>query len=124
MKKFLMASTIAVLAGCVSIPAVQNFGSGRFLQINARGSTFLEMDAISPETCTAEAAKIERRPGQGIVCSTVSQEKSLPYSLGMKNVLTSETTFVRTQTLDGCKLMMTEFEKQEHSGRIKFSECK
>ena len=124
MKKILTTATVAFLAGCVSIPTVQNFGSGRFLQMNARGSTFFQMDAISPESCTAEAAKAVRQPGLDIVCSTVSQEKSLPYSFGMKNVLTSETTFVRSQTLDGCKLMMTEFEKQEHSGHFKFSECK
>jgi len=127
MKKFLMASTIAVLAGCVSIPTVQNFGSGRFLQFNARGAVYLQMDTVSPETCAAEAARAKPNPGQEVVCSTVSLEKLLPYSFEMQNVITSEVTLFRLKSSDGCQLMNMTLQKDQKdalSAGYKYSGCK
>jgi len=123
MKK-LVAVSVVILAGCVSMPTVENFGTGRFVLFNVAGSTVMQMDTVSPEECNLQVRNAARTPGLDIACSTVSQEKTLPYSFSMTNVVTGQVTFARSTTLDGCKLMFKEFEKNERPGQFKFSECK
>lgn len=127
MLKILIPATVVFLAGCVSIPINQNFGSGRFMQMNALGAVYLQMDLASPAMCATEAAKIKPNSGQEVVCSTVSLEKLLPYSFELTNILTGEITHVRLKSSDGCQLMNMTLQKDQKDAQsvgIKYSGCK
>jgi hypothetical protein len=124
MKKLLVPATVAFLAGCVSIPTVQNFGNGRFLHMTVGDVVILQTDTVSPEVCNEEAAKLQRTPNQKAVCSTTSQEKSLPFSFATENVITGVSATARFKSLEICNLLKVAMQKEPNSSVFKYSECK
>lgn len=112
-----------VLTGCSQMPVStqQVGGTGRFLQFNTNGQTYLQFDTVSLEACKRQG--IVSKPNQAveILCSTVSQEAAFPYSFTLTNVLTSEHVIARTRNMDGCELFHKEFEKLKAAPNSQYS---
>ena len=85
-------------------------GSGRYLQMNMDGRTYLQIDHPTPESCKKHGVS-NPNPNVEMLCTTVSQSAMLPKLFMLTNVLTDEQFPVRLRNKDGCELFRKSLEK-------------
>jgi hypothetical protein len=124
MYKFLVIFLLAFLSGCASNEVRQDFGSGKYFQLQARDSLFLQIDTPNAAGCREIALGVKPRENVIPVCSDVSKSEKLRFSFSMTGILTNEKLVVRTQTNEACELFRSEYMSKQDTGKgYKFSEC-
>ncbi len=114
---------LSILTGCASQQVV---GTGRYLQFSTpAGEMFAQTDYQNFPQCQKEAISTQQSSGQNVLvmCNTVSNEKNLPFSFAVTNIVTNESIFIRTKTYGACRVLLSEAQKKELPSALQIGEC-
>lgn len=121
MFRFLWIFTTLAAVGCAT---QQVPGTGRYLQIVARGQMAAQFDLPSHTACIQEARKVKKPDEVEVMCNFVSDEQNLPFTFLMTNTVTGEGITVRARTLEACQLFLNGAQSETQARAYKFGECK
>lgn len=106
MKRFLLLSSLLVLAGCAQLQPIK--GNGRFLNVrDVYGEVVVQAETPTPNGCVAEARATQQNVGLfgsiDLECGDKSLEQQLPWSSSLNNTLTATTIIYRFRTSNLCR---------------------